>query len=115
MGGRPGGPGPGAVLGAGGSAPGEGAEARTGESGCEGGLCEEPGGPPALLVPLDSGALLDEDSNQPMPMERFFGNVEFMQDLPAAALGSTTMSRREFRKLHFIAKEDEEEEAEHII
>uniref|UniRef100_A0A8B9S8L8 CA174 protein n=1 Tax=Apteryx owenii TaxID=8824 RepID=A0A8B9S8L8_APTOW len=56
------------------------------------------------------GAFVDEDSNQPMPMDRFFGNVEFIQDLPAVALASTTMSRREFRKLHFIAKEDEEEE-----
>jgi len=34
----------------------------------------------------------------------------FLKDLPAPALPSTTMSRREFRKLHFIAKEDDEEE-----
>lgn len=33
-----------------------------------------------------------------------------LKDLPTVALPSTTMSRREFRKLHFIAKEEEEEE-----
>lgn len=33
-----------------------------------------------------------------------------LKDQPAVALPSTTMSRREFRRLHFIAKEDEEEE-----
>ncbi|NWW94412.1 CA174 protein, partial [Rhynochetos jubatus] len=61
---------------------------------------------------LDNTVFLDEDSNQPMPVDRFFGDVEFIQDLPAVALPSTTMSRREFRKLHFIAKEEEEEEEE---
>ncbi|NXT80344.1 CA174 protein, partial [Zapornia atra] len=61
-------------------------------------------------VQPDNSAFLDEDSNQPMPVERFFGDCKFIQDLPAVVLPSTTMSRREFRKLHFIAKEDEEEE-----
>ncbi|KFU95423.1 UPF0688 protein C1orf174, partial [Chaetura pelagica] len=61
---------------------------------------------------LDSSAFLDEDSNQPMPVARFFGDVELLRDLPAVALPSTATSRREFRKLHFIAKEDEEEEDE---
>uniref|UniRef100_A0A7M4F0J9 Chromosome 1 open reading frame 174 n=1 Tax=Crocodylus porosus TaxID=8502 RepID=A0A7M4F0J9_CROPO len=59
---------------------------------------------------LDNNAFLDEDSNQPMPVDRFFGNIEFMQDLPAAALPCTAMSRREFRKLHFIAKEDDDDD-----
>ncbi|KFV45592.1 UPF0688 protein C1orf174, partial [Gavia stellata] len=67
---------------------------------------------PENPIQLDGSAFLDEDSNQPMPVHRFFGDVEFIQDLPAVALPSTTMSRREFRKLHFIAKEDEEEEEE---
>ncbi|NXP51721.1 CA174 protein, partial [Heliornis fulica] len=68
-----------------------------------GGLTEEP-------IQPDNSAFLDEDSNQPMPVERFFGDCKFIQDLPAVVLPSTTMSRREFRKLHFIAKEEEEEE-----
>ncbi|NXC18174.1 CA174 protein, partial [Corythaeola cristata] len=69
---------------------------------------------PKKPTQLDNGAFLDEDSNQPMPVNRFFGDVEFIQDLPAVALPSTAMSRREFRKLHFIAKEDEEEEEEDV-
>ncbi|XP_026718761.1 UPF0688 protein C1orf174 homolog [Athene cunicularia] len=65
---------------------------------------------PRKRIQLDNSAFLDEDSNQPMPVDRFFGDVQFIQDLPPVALPSTMMSRREFRKLHFIAKEDEEEE-----
>ncbi|XP_030364020.1 UPF0688 protein C1orf174 homolog isoform X2 [Strigops habroptila] len=84
------------------------------ESSCEGVLSDGSGSEDADLpkkpMRLDSSAFLDEDSNQPMPMDRFFGDVEFLQDLPAVALPSTTMSRRECRKLHFIAKEEEEEE-----
>ncbi|NXS96287.1 CA174 protein, partial [Jacana jacana] len=86
------------------------------ESSCESALSEgsslEDGDPPQKPVQLDSSAFLDEDSNQPMPVDRFFGDVEFIQDLPPVALPSTTMSRREFRRLHFIAKEEEEEEEE---
>ncbi|KFQ63743.1 UPF0688 protein C1orf174, partial [Pelecanus crispus] len=86
------------------------------ESSCESvlsdGSSSEDGDLPKKPLRLDSSALLDEDSNQPMPVDRFFGDVEFIQDLPAVAHPSTTMSRREFRKLHFIAKEDEEEEEE---
>ncbi|XP_053942075.1 UPF0688 protein C1orf174 homolog isoform X2 [Cuculus canorus] len=66
-------------------------------------------------VQPDHGALLDEDSNQPMPVDRFFGDVGFIQDLPAVPLQRTAMSRREFRKQHFIAKEDEEEEEEEDV
>lgn len=35
-------------------------------------------GPAAPLL-MDGSALLDDDSNQPMPVSRFFGNVELMQ------------------------------------
>ncbi|NWV27839.1 CA174 protein, partial [Origma solitaria] len=59
-----------------------------------------------MLLEYSSG-LSDEDSNQPMPVHRFFGDVE---DLPAAVLPSMTRSRREARKLHFIAKEDDDDE-----
>ncbi|NXS76147.1 CA174 protein, partial [Pandion haliaetus] len=88
------------------------------ESSCESVLSDgsslEDADVPKKPLQLGSSAFLDEDSNQPMPVDRFFGDVEFIQDLPAVALPSTTMSRREFRKLHFIAKEDEEEEEEDV-
>ncbi|KFP75022.1 UPF0688 protein C1orf174, partial [Apaloderma vittatum] len=67
---------------------------------------------PKKPMQLDNSAFLGEDSNQPMPVDRFFGDVELLQGIPAAALPGTMKSRREFRKLHFIAKEDEEEEEE---
>ncbi|XP_066190332.1 UPF0688 protein C1orf174 homolog [Sylvia atricapilla] len=63
---------------------------------------------PMLLEPISG--LSDEDSNQPMPVHRFFGDVEL--HLPAVELPSVTRSRREARKLHFIAKEDDDEEEE---
>ncbi|XP_040843750.1 UPF0688 protein C1orf174 homolog isoform X2 [Ochotona curzoniae] len=59
---------------------------------------------------MDNSVFLDEDSNQPLPVSRFFGNVELMQDLPPASSSCPSMSRREFRKMHFRAKEDEEED-----
>ncbi|XP_051493403.1 UPF0688 protein C1orf174 homolog [Apus apus] len=87
------------------------------ESSCESLLSEGPSLEDTDLKKprqLDSSAFLDEDSNQPMPVARFFGDVELLRDLPAVALPSTATSRREFRKLHFIAKEDEEEEEEDV-
>ncbi|XP_065593972.1 UPF0688 protein C1orf174 homolog [Cyrtonyx montezumae] len=84
------------------------------ESSCESVLSEgsswKDGDVPKKPTELDNSAFLDEDSNQPMPVDRFFGNIDFMQDQLAAVLPSTAMSRREYRRLHFIAKEDEEEE-----
>ncbi|XP_014378483.2 UPF0688 protein C1orf174 homolog [Alligator sinensis] len=84
------------------------------ESSCESAESAESELEPADLqkkpLQLDNNTFLDEDSNQPMPVDRFFGNIEFIQDLPAAALPCTAMSRREFRKLHFIAKEDDDDD-----
>ncbi|NXK36274.1 CA174 protein, partial [Piprites chloris] len=82
------------------------------ESSCGSVLAEESGSEdtdrPRRPMQLEHSGFSDEDSNQPMPVHRFFGDFE--PDLPAVALPSTTMSRREVRNLHFIAKEDEEEE-----
>ncbi|KFO91826.1 UPF0688 protein C1orf174, partial [Buceros rhinoceros silvestris] len=87
-------------------------EERSCESGLSDGSSAEDTDLPEKPVQLDSSAFLNEDSNQPMPVHRFFGDVVSLQDLPAAALPSSAMSRREFRKLHCIAKEEEEEEEE---
>ncbi|KAB0336749.1 hypothetical protein E2I00_012781, partial [Balaenoptera physalus] len=93
---------------------------------------------------MDNSVLLDDDSNQPMPVSRFFGNVELMQvrpaasplgrqppadrtpahvpsshvcslpskDLPPASSSCPSMSRREFRKMHFRAKDDDDDDAD---
>ncbi|NXW85643.1 CA174 protein, partial [Alopecoenas beccarii] len=84
------------------------------EGSCSDGSGSEEADLPRQPAQPDNSAFLDEDSNQPMPVHRFFGDGEFLKDLPAAALPRTRMSRREFRKLHFIAKEDEEEEEEDV-
>lgn len=63
----------------------------------------------ASVLQMDSSIFLDDDSNQPMPVSRFFGNVELMQDLPPASSSYPSMSRREFRKMHFRAKDDEDD------
>ncbi|NXH44840.1 CA174 protein, partial [Dicaeum eximium] len=92
------------------------------ESSCgsfDGAASEDTDRPRRSMFLEHSSGLSDEDSNQPMPVHRFFGDVELvflsdlifsLQHLPAVALPSVTRSRREARKLHFIAKEDDEEE-----
>ncbi|XP_038603420.1 UPF0688 protein C1orf174 homolog [Tachyglossus aculeatus] len=57
---------------------------------------------------MDGSVFLDDDINQPMPVGQFFGNVELMQDLPPVSAPYTLMSRREFRKMHFRAKDDDD-------
>ncbi|KAM6214446.1 UPF0688 protein C1orf174-like [Rhynchocyon petersi] len=61
---------------------------------------------------MDNSVFLDDDSNQPMPVSRFFGNVELKQDLPPASSACPSMSRREFRKMHFRAKDDDDDDNE---
>ncbi|KAM5248661.1 UPF0688 protein C1orf174 homolog [Ctenodactylus gundi] len=67
-------------------------------------------GSQAPPLQMDNSVFLDDDSNQPMPVSRFFGNVELMQDLPPASSSCPSMSRREFRKMHFRAKDDEDDD-----
>ncbi|NWW31208.1 CA174 protein, partial [Panurus biarmicus] len=94
------------------------------ESSCgsfDGATSEDADRPRRPMFLEHSSALSDEDSNQPMPVHRFFGDVELtflvdlifsLQHLPAVVLPSVTRSRREARKLHFIAKEDDDDEEE---
>nr|XP_015192652.1 PREDICTED: UPF0688 protein C1orf174 homolog isoform X1 [Lepisosteus oculatus] len=64
---------------------------------------------PKLELQMDNSVFLDEDSNQPMPVGQFFGNIELVQDDPPRAPATVPMSRREYRRLHFIAKDDEDD------
>lgn len=41
---------------------------------------------PVPVLQMDSSVFLDDDSNQPMPVSRFFGNVELMQVSAASCL-----------------------------
>ncbi|XP_018419581.1 PREDICTED: UPF0688 protein C1orf174 homolog [Nanorana parkeri] len=62
----------------------------------------------------DNNPFIDEDSNQPMPLGRFFENADLMQDLPPVATSCASMSRRELRNLHFRAKEDDDDDEEDL-
>ncbi|KAM5142174.1 UPF0688 protein C1orf174 homolog isoform 2-T2 [Mantella aurantiaca] len=59
---------------------------------------------------VDNSPFIDEDSNQPMPLARFFENADLMQDFPPVATSCASMSRRELRNLHFRAKEDDDDD-----
>ncbi|NWI42628.1 CA174 protein, partial [Picathartes gymnocephalus] len=94
------------------------------ESSCgsfDGATSEDVDCPRRPMLLEHSSGLSDEDSNQPMPVHRFFGDtflidlIFSLQHLPAVVLPSVTRSRREARKLHFIAKEDDEEEEEDVV
>ncbi|XP_051895308.1 UPF0688 protein C1orf174 homolog [Pristis pectinata] len=67
---------------------------------------------PGTSFKVDNSIFLDEDSNQPMPVGKFFGNVEIMQDLPQSVPLLDSVTRREYRRRHFIAKDEEDEEPE---
>nr|XP_020013957.1 UPF0688 protein C1orf174 homolog [Castor canadensis] len=86
------------------------AEESNGSSAGQAGLVPEAEESRAPLLQMDNSIFLDDDSNQPMPVSRFFGNVELMQDLPPASSSCPSMSRREFRKMHFRAKDDEDDD-----
>ncbi|XP_073417901.1 UPF0688 protein C1orf174 homolog [Dendrobates tinctorius] len=70
--------------------------------------------PDARGVCTDNSPFFDEDSNQPMPLGRFFENADLMQDFAPVATSCASMSRRELRNLHYRAKEEEEEDDEEI-
>ncbi|XP_038677706.1 UPF0688 protein C1orf174 homolog isoform X1 [Scyliorhinus canicula] len=87
--------------------------ARSVENDTEGSNNMEIDQPPAgTSFKVDNSIFLDEDSNQPMPVGKFFGNVEIMQDLPQSVPLLDSVTRREYRRRHFIAKDEEDEELE---
>ncbi|CAH2319750.1 Hypothetical predicted protein [Pelobates cultripes] len=61
-------------------------------------------------ISVDSNPFIDEDSNQPMPLTRFFENADLMQDIPPVMPSWAFMSRRQVRNLHFRAKDDDDDE-----
>lgn len=58
----------------------------------------------ASVLQMDSSVFLDDDSNQPMPVSRFFGNVELMQVSAAScpALPCPARAPNCNSPLHFI-------------
>ncbi|XP_055787702.1 UPF0688 protein C1orf174-like [Salvelinus fontinalis] len=64
-------------------------------------------------VVIDKSVFLDDDSNQVLPVEKFFGNMEVVQDCPRRSTATSTFSRREHRRRHrrqqYYAKDDSDE------
>ncbi|XP_040922215.1 UPF0688 protein C1orf174 homolog [Toxotes jaculatrix] len=52
----------------------------------------------------------DDDSNQILPVEQFFGNLDAVQDFPQRSSATSTRVQRENRRRHYYAREDSDEE-----
>lgn len=52
----------------------------------------------------------DDDSNQILPVEQFFGNLDAVQDFPQRPSATSARVHRENRRRHYYAREDSDEE-----
>lgn len=52
----------------------------------------------------------DDDSNEVLPVEQFFGNMDAVQDFPQRSSVASTSTQRAQRRRRFYAPEDSEEE-----
>lgn len=52
----------------------------------------------------------DDDSNQILPVEQFFGNLDAVQDFPQRSSASSSRLQRGNRRRHYYAPEDSDEE-----
>ncbi|XP_008278418.1 UPF0688 protein C1orf174 homolog [Stegastes partitus] len=54
----------------------------------------------------------DDDSNQILPVEQFFGNLDTVQDFPQRSSATSSRVQREKRRRHYYAREDSDEDEE---
>ncbi|KAM6925607.1 UPF0688 protein C1orf174 homolog [Xenentodon cancila] len=52
----------------------------------------------------------DDDSNQILPVEQFFGNMDIVQDLPQKSSATSSSAQRQKKRRHYYALEDSDEE-----
>lgn len=52
----------------------------------------------------------DDDSNQILPVEQFFGNLDAVQDFPERSSSSSSRTQRKNRRRHYYAREDSDED-----
>ncbi|KAM4610390.1 UPF0688 protein C1orf174 homolog [Polymixia lowei] len=64
---------------------------------------EEMDGPGESIFP-------DDDSNQILPVEQFFGNLDAVQDCSQRSTTTSIWGQREHRRRHYYAREDSDEE-----
>ncbi|XP_011490966.1 UPF0688 protein C1orf174 homolog [Oryzias latipes] len=65
--------------------------------------------PPACADP-DKPPFPDDDSNQILPVEQFFGNLDIVQDFPQRSPTTSAGVPKRSRRRQFLATEDSEEE-----
>ncbi|XP_061830605.1 UPF0688 protein C1orf174 homolog [Nerophis lumbriciformis] len=58
----------------------------------------------------DKNVFPDDDSNQILPVEQFFGNLDELQDFPQRTSATTSRHQRRHRRRHYYALEDSDEE-----
>nr|XP_046253467.1 UPF0688 protein C1orf174 homolog [Scatophagus argus] len=58
----------------------------------------------------DKNIFPDDDSNQILPVEQFFGNLDAVQDFPQRSSTTSGRVQRESRRRHYYAREDSDEE-----
>lgn len=61
----------------------------------------------------DYGKILfpDDDSNQVLPVEQFFGNMDTMQDFPQRTSAPSTSAQRSERRRRYYAPEDSDDQS----
>lgn len=52
----------------------------------------------------------DDDSNQILPVEQFFGNLDAVQDFPQRSSATSARVQRENRRRYYYARDDSDEE-----
>ncbi|XP_062315709.1 UPF0688 protein C1orf174 homolog [Osmerus eperlanus] len=59
---------------------------------------------------VDNDIFPDDNSNQILPVEQFFGNLEVVQDCPQRPAITSTWGKREHKRRRYYAKQDSDEE-----
>ncbi|XP_077367904.1 UPF0688 protein C1orf174 homolog [Festucalex cinctus] len=54
----------------------------------------------------------DDDSNQILPVEQFFGNLDAVQDFPQRTSATSSRHQKQRRRRHYFAREDSDEDDE---
>ncbi|XP_061529376.1 UPF0688 protein C1orf174 homolog [Phycodurus eques] len=60
----------------------------------------------------DKNMFPDDDSNQILPVEQFFGNLDAVQDFPQRTSATSSRHKKQHRRRHYVAREDSDEDEE---
>ncbi|XP_077402488.1 UPF0688 protein C1orf174 homolog [Vanacampus margaritifer] len=60
----------------------------------------------------DKNMFPDDDSNQILPVEQFFGNLDAVQDFPQRTSATSSRHQKQHRRRHYFAPEDSGEDGD---